>query len=71
MNPLKADKLERSLRLANNNAKENDDLDDIDDILHGMFICIECMYLRVHLLIIAFIKLLYLNTAYLQVTFAF
>jgi hypothetical protein len=49
VNPLKADKLERSLRLANNNAKENDDLDDIDDILHGMFIfiiiiiCIECM----------------------------
>lgn len=40
MNPLKADKLERSLWLANNNAKENDDLDDIDDILHGMFIFI-------------------------------
>lgn len=37
MNPLKADKLERSLRLANNNAKENDDLDDIDDILNGTF----------------------------------
>lgn len=42
MNPLKADKLERSLLLASNNAKEND-LDDIDDVLHGMFICIECM----------------------------
>jgi len=40
VNPLKADKLERSLRLANNNAKENDDLDDIDDILRGMFIFI-------------------------------
>jgi len=33
VNPLKADKLERSLRLANNKCKENDDLDDIDDIL--------------------------------------
>lgn len=43
MNPLKADKLERSLRLASNNPKENDDLDDIDDVLHGMFICIEYM----------------------------
>jgi len=40
VNPLKADKLERSLRLANNNAKENDDLDDIDDVLDGMFIFI-------------------------------
>lgn len=40
MNPVKADKLERSLRLANNNVKENDDLDDIDDILSGMFIFI-------------------------------
>lgn len=44
MNPLKADKLERSLRLANNNAKENDDLDDIDDILHGMCILIGSIY---------------------------
>ncbi|KAL4149294.1 hypothetical protein QTP88_003273 [Uroleucon formosanum] len=33
VNPLKADKLERSLLLASNNAKEND-LDDIDDVLH-------------------------------------
>jgi len=40
VNPLKADKLERSLRLVNNSAKENDDLDDIDDVLHGMFIFI-------------------------------
>jgi len=32
---LKADKLERSLRLANNTSKENDDLDDIDDILYS------------------------------------
>jgi len=32
---LNADKLERSLRLANNKCKENDDLDDIDDILKG------------------------------------
>jgi len=38
VNPLKADKLERSLRLASKNAKENDDLDDIDDVLHGMSI---------------------------------
>lgn len=29
VNPLKADKLERSLRLANDNAKENDDFDDM------------------------------------------
>lgn len=34
VNPLKADKLERSLRLANNTSKANDDLDDIDDILN-------------------------------------
>jgi len=40
VNPLKADKLERSLRLANKNVKENDDLDDIDDVLNGMFIFI-------------------------------
>lgn len=44
MNPLKADKLERSLRLANNNARENDDLDDIDDILHGMCILIGSIF---------------------------
>lgn len=35
---MKADKLERSLRLANKDGKkeENDDLEDIDDILNGM-----------------------------------
>ncbi|KAL5234499.1 hypothetical protein ACI65C_001909 [Semiaphis heraclei] len=38
VNPLKADKLERSLRLVNNSAKENDDLDDIDDVLHGAIV---------------------------------
>ncbi|VVC37246.1 SNU66/SART1 family [Cinara cedri] len=34
VNPLRADKLERSMRLANNDVKENDDLLDIDDALH-------------------------------------
>lgn len=35
MNPLKADKLERSLRLEKNASQENDDIDDIDDVLLG------------------------------------
>ncbi|XP_050535297.1 U4/U6.U5 tri-snRNP-associated protein 1 [Daktulosphaira vitifoliae] len=43
INPLKADKLERSLRLANKNgAKEdNDDLDEIEDVLNGDLVDVE------------------------------
>lgn len=37
INPLTADKLEKSLRLANNKAEDNDDLDDIDNVLQGFF----------------------------------